>query len=223
MKKIFFILIMFLYFKSHAQFNMFHTMLSAPRCANVTRSSCLAHYNARCRTDGYYSIKPNSTTYIVQCDMTNGGWTPIAAGGSSCGTSNFIQKTAGSTIDPLNTVSYTSTCGWMSEPDVKTIANTSSIVRLRVGSTPSSYSEVTSSGSNTLTALRTSTNWHNGASAEFSGWSWSLSCASGATLWPDMYQSCGNGSGVHWMIFAGAYVYHSNTSAPVGYSSTWIR
>lgn len=63
--------------------------------------------------------------------------------------------------------------------------------------------KIISSGTNTLSALKNNGNWHNGAAGEFSlspAFDWNYSCTpTWANSWPNMYQACGNGYGVHWI------------------------
>ena len=44
----------------------------------IPRATCLAHYNAGCRSDGTYTLLIAGTRYSVTCDMSDGGgWTQI--------------------------------------------------------------------------------------------------------------------------------------------------
>lgn len=171
--------------------------------------------------DGVYRIKPDGVnTLDVYCDMANGGWTAISAGGATCG-GNFSGRGSGSIINPQNTSSYTSTCGYINDGIMRSIATVSTSVRLRSGASPSSYSEAISSGSNTLAALRSGGNWHNGAQSEFNNWSWSWFCGSSASSWPNMFHACGNGGGVHWL--AAPYYQSDVGSGARSYSSAWLK
>lgn len=166
-----------------------------------------------------------SEPFRVYCDITNSsgsGLTLISSGGSVCGAAGFTSK---------NYISLNGTCGYLPESLVRSLSQNSQQVTLRSGSTHTSYQEAKSSGSVTLNALRTGGNWNPGGSSgnftEFvntiGSWSWSYSCANlYVSSWPNMYQSCNNGSGVHWISATSGFVGQSNTSGASGASSTWL-
>ncbi len=86
--------------------------------------------------------------------------------------------------------------------------------------------KITSSGTNTLSALRNNENWHNGAAGEFNlspAFNWNYSCVpTWANSWPNMYHACGNASGVHWL----SSTYHYFGTGGVNYpkkSETFLK
>ena len=166
-----------------------------------------------------------SDPFQIYCDVTNsagGGLSLISSGGSACGAANFTAK---------NSVSLNGSCGYLPESFVRTLSQNAQQVTLRSGASHSSYQEAKSSGTVTLNALRTGGNWNPGGSSgnftEFTNtigsWSWSYSCSNiFISSWPNMYQSCGNGGGVHWLTGTPGYVGQSNTSGSSITSSTWL-
>jgi hypothetical protein len=67
---------------------------SAASIGNCARTSCLAILNANESTgDGMYWIKPSTTAYQLNCDMTSGGWTRILyLGDTKAKTFNMLDK-----------------------------------------------------------------------------------------------------------------------------------
>ena len=60
----------------YPQAKAFQYNIAAWQSCNVPRASCVAHYNAGCRTDGNYKINPSGSAVSAFCDMTQdgGGW-----------------------------------------------------------------------------------------------------------------------------------------------------
>ena len=120
------------------------------------------------------------------------------------------------------------TCSYLSQGVVRALAGHSTQVKLQVNENANILGGWTTTATSTndaaLTALTSSTgSWHGGAS--FDNWSWTTNCSPTlATGWPNMYQACGNGLGVHWLDSGegGAY-FHSSTPTGLGKrSATWL-
>lgn len=162
--------------------------------------------------------------YCSLNDADGAGWTMIASGGSSCvvnSVNTMTAKTSGLSL---------TTCGFIPNTLVPSIAQSINSVRLRGGLSHSNYEQVTSTGVNTINALKNSTSWHNGAAGEWTGNTWIWGTMNGcqtpaATSWPNMYHSCDNGNGVHWLV-AGTSSNHArkyNSPATDVASSTWVK
>lgn len=167
--------------------------------------------------------------FLAYCglnDNDGGGWTMIASGGSGCVISSvntMTEKRSGLSL---------STCGYLPNDLVKKISQNISSVRLRAGVSHNSFDDLRSSGVNTINALKNGTNWH-GAEGEFSvnsgsAWQWGnmSGCATpGATSWPNMFHSCNNGNGVHWLVSGTATNHAKSYNQPNANiaSSTWVK
>lgn len=102
---------------------------------------------------------------------------------------------------------------FLSEPVVRTLAQSATKVKLVVGGTA-----VISTNDLAIIALRNKTSWHNGAT--FNGtWCWTRLLTSTANYWPMMYHSSGSTGCVHWLYVTG---YNSIAAGVTSYSETWL-
>lgn len=173
--------------------------------------------NGHSKGDGAYWIKPSASSaiYKLYCDMTNGGWTMIQGGGLACGTS---MPAVGALISPTS-------CGYLAQSAVALLANNSTQVQLRAGASGTGYASATSTNALAIDALKSPTaTWHNGAT--FSAWDWRISCATGASGWPFMFQACGHPEAVHWgpPDETGGYpIFDKDWYRTSQRTSTWLR
>lgn len=89
---------------------------------SLTRTSCLAHFNAGCRGDGYFNVNTTDGSRQLFCDMGGGGWTlviRIASGSRS-------HESAGQSLysSPLGTVAVALGAGFskLSDTDINAIS-----------------------------------------------------------------------------------------------------
>ncbi|WP_042720980.1 fibrinogen-like YCDxxxxGGGW domain-containing protein [Flavobacterium sp. B17] len=194
--------------------------------------------NGLTTADGIYyvDIDQAGTSYApmrAYCDMNTdgGGWMLLGVNGSSL--SAPTQKTE---------MTSPNSSGYLSRTMVMQIANVSTQVQLRSGSSSTSYANKTTSqsGGPAILALRSlDTNymglgtWHrSGAPQDFSNntsipttgtWTWDVGICTNsqdADGWPKMYHDCGNSSGVHWLL---TYQYANRTAGGDPWASTWVR
>ncbi len=158
----------------------------------------------------------------VECDMDTdgGGWTLLALGGASCAS----QHPSASWMYEVDGVLADSGCVYMAPILVRALAEgPSGEMMLRTGTGFGDWSSTAQSSDGLAVEALTQPDgtWHNGAT--WTGtWDWSHTCEpNAATGWPNVYQACGNPTGVHWI---GTLAGHGTAGAnPDAVTSTWIR
>jgi hypothetical protein len=144
--------------------------------------------------DGYYTVQPDTTPFVVYCDMTfdDGGWT-------------LIRSTDGGT-DARTTTEGTVTVGSMTHlalTDMQDLADISEQVHIRTTGNAATESVTTIPDTLPLENLRDGIMLHWG-SWSIDHWSGPLatnyylgfSCANWNDTWPAIYQTCGR-QGIH--------------------------
>lgn len=175
--------------------------------------------------DGLFDLRPGGSEFVhAYCDMANGGWTLIAAGGRAVG---GIGDAGCATFGEVTTVSLDDSCGYLSKSVVRGIASRSRVVRLRAGEGHQRYTSVSSTDTKAIDALADGGNWHNDAGwTSDDRWCWDLmpGCPpTSATGWPNMFHACGTHC-VHWLVNEGCKTYFTTACGdPVERSSTWLK
>jgi len=200
-------------------------------CSYTTDCNAL-HVAAPELESGAYTVDPDGAAgagapFVVACDMTTdgGGWTLLSVGGTPCPVISQTESTGAATK-----------CTFLAEPKVRALAQTASRVRLTTGASFGTWTaDVRSVNDKPVLALRNGTHWHYlgtgvAHSAEWTGWTWAaqLPCGTpGASTWPNMYHSCTNGAGVHWLnvpSYLSGFLHAPTWATPwPAYSATWIR
>ena len=127
-------------------------------------------------------------------------------------------------MNDVNEVSNTDTCSYLNHARVALLATDASEVGLRVGSGFGAWADTAySTNGLAVSALLSPTgNWHNGAT--WDNWAWSQPGSDCTALcndgWPNMYHSCGDGNGVHWMVGDGHDKFSTRTFET---TTTWLR
>lgn len=159
--------------------------------------------NCHNRPDGIQNLAPGFRVYC------QGGWALIQLNTRATCTSYQEKDEVGPHIKE------SAACGFLSRAKVQAIARHCTKVWLKCDG-----EESTSTNSLAIKALQDGVSWHNGAT--FSNWKWVNSPLTSADGWPGMFQSYGEGLGVHWIIGGNPH-WHSKTTAQAAKSSTWLN